>query len=373
MTGYQERKVFMKKLIKLAVLSMIVILAGGINADAAKKITVNKSKVTVKVGKTAKVRTNVKNVKVKSSKIVKVTVKGKVVSIKGVKAGKAKVKFTAKKMKSKTIKVTVKKVKNLKGKKVEAKKNEKKDDKKETEESIKEKIDGYGDSYKNDIESYPYLDKTSFSKLSEDDKTIQNKMWQAMPDYLRDCLAYNKVIIIYADKISTGGHAGLAVYGKNNSSKITLTYYKNFSLIHEAAHIYDHFNSDFNVDVKINANNEFSKNPNKYGSYGSTNLTEFYAEHTSRQILKNVVFFNDEDLYNFVLNNCTVEKSDPANRLKYVNVEFTLNIPYIKINEIYYQNGMKKDDLDKHINDLVKNHFESLYPGYEVKIIAWPF
>ena len=295
----------MKKFIKLIIFTMAIFMISS-NAEAAKKITTNRNNVSMKVGETKKIKVNVKNVKVRSSKIVKVTVKGKVVSIKGVKAGKAKVKFTAKKMKSKTVKITVKKAKRLKSKKVEAKenenKNEKKDNKKETEESIKEKINGYGDPYKNDIESYPYLDKTSFGKLDEYTKKIQNKLWQVMPDYLRDCLAYNKTTIVYA--IDLGGGASRSGYAeyRNNSYNISIKNNNyNLSLIHEAAHIYDFFNKSFKINIKDSVRNDFDKNPDKYGWYGSENLDEFYAESVSCPIIKNITFFPFFKFYYFML------------------------------------------------------------------------
>lgn len=350
----------MKKFIKLIILVVVFTIIGGINAEAAKKITTNRNNVSMKVGETKKIKVNVKNVKVKSSKIVKVTVKGKVVSIKGVKAGKAKVKFTAKKMKSKTVKITVKKVKSLKSKKAEAKENEnknkKKDNKKETEESIKEKINGYGNPYKNDIKSYPYLDKTSFGKLDEDTKTIQNKLWQAMPDYLRDCLAYNKTTITYVSSIN-GGYSGYATYYNNKGDILIKNNNENMALIHEAAHIYDYFNRDFNIDVKNNVKNDFNNNPNKYSDYGSTNLEEFYAEYISLSILKNIVFLNDSEIIDKIVKNARIKESDGK-------MDITSSIyPFrsITVGGVIYVNGTTYNEFKNHAKNLAKDYYSKIY------------
>ena len=349
----------MKKIIKLMIFTMAIFMIGS-NAEAAKKITTNRNNVSMKVGETTKIKVNVKNVKVKSSKIVKATVKGKVVSIKGVKAGKAKVKFTAKKMKSKTVKITVKKVKSLKSKKVKAKKNEKKDDKKETEESIKEKIDGYGDPYRNDIESYPYLDKTSFSKLDEYTKIIQNKLWQAMPDCLRDCLTYNKTTIIYTGNLD-GGASGYAEYYNNGeciSYNISIKNNDyNLSLIHEAAHIYDYFNESFKINVKDSVKNDFDKNSNKYGWYGSKNLKEFYAESISCPVIKNITFLNDNDLLKSIIKNVKI-----ANRDEKIDISSSVpHIERINIDGIVYINGTTYKEYDQHLRDITKDYYDKIY------------
>ena len=349
----------MKKIIKLMIFTMAIFMIGS-NAEAAKKITTNRNNVSMKVGETKKIKVNVKNVKVKSSKIVKVTVKGKVVSIKGVKAGKTKVKFTAKKMKSKTVKITVKKAKRIKSKKVEAKKNEnkneKKDNKKETKESIKEKIDGYGDPYKNDIESYPYLDKTSFSKLDEYTKKIQNKLWQAMPDYLRDCLAYNKTTIIYAVDIG-GGASGYAEYCNNSYNISIKSNDYNLSLIHEAAHIYDYFNESFKINIKDSVRNDFDKNPEKYGLYGSENLKEFYAQSVSYPIIKNITFLDDNDLLKSIIKNVKIK-----NREEKVDISSSVpSIERIDSDGMVYINGTTYKEYDQHLRNIARDYYNKIY------------
>ena len=350
----------MKKLIKLMIFTMTIFMIGS-NAEAAKKISTNKSNISMKVGETKKIKVNVKNVKVKSTKIAKVTVKGKVVSIKGVKAGKAKIKFTAKKMKSKTVKVNVKKVRNLKGKKIQSKKN-----KKMTEKDVREKIDGYGDKYKDDIESYPYLDKKSYNKIDDPDKVIQRNVWKNLPDYLRDCIVYNKTRIEYSEDLTKYGSR----YNSNTngiafgSDDIILKYEDgciNEHLVHEAAHVYDCFSRDFGVDVKKKVKNEYNNYPKKYGVYGSKNLTEFYAEKIERECLKDVELVSD-DIY--IKNYENHKVKDLGNGKVKIILDIRYYAPSIEIDNIIYDNGRKENDSSNHYRLLSKQYFDKLYDNY---------
>lgn len=342
----------MKKLIKLTMLLVIMCSLTYTKADA-KTVSTSKSSISVNVGKTAKVKVkNAKKVKVKiSKKIVKVSVKGKTIKIKGIKAGKTTLIVKAKKMKSKKIKVTVKKKSKV------------------TEISLRKKMNGYGDKYKNNIESYPYLDKKSYAKTSEIYRYSLNQQWKAMPDYIRDCLVYNKTKIKIVDE--ENNPSGMA-YGVN---KIEIRncknkYKENISLIHEAAHIYDHYMLNKNIDIKTNLKNEFKKNKYKYGSYSSKNLSEFYANSVEVPILKNLKTISDEYILKIGKDNTKNIKIEnrPGNSRhpggQYIIV--TINWPsttFVELNDIEYINGMIASDYDEYENELVKNYYKTVYPN----------
>lgn len=343
----------MKKFVKIAALIMIAscALMNTEKADA-KTVSVNKTNVTVNVGSTTKVKVkNAKKVKVKiSKKVAKVSVSGKTIKIKGIKAGKATVSVKASKMKTKKIKVTVK----AKTKKTEA--------------SVRAKIDGYGDKYKSNIETYPYLDKKSYSKTSEIYRYSLNEQWKAMPDYLRDCLAYNKTKIYFICNYDVEGR----MFGY---SKMELGIYEdkneeNFSLIHEATHAYISFMNNYNINIKKKVKNDYQNDPYKYGTYGGSNLEEFCAESIKNTILAHLKTKRDNDVLN--------EYIDKIDEIKTINSGKTVMIS-IKggeirysshLNGVNYMNGMSESDFDKYLTNLLTNHYRPMYPNAD-KIIVY--
>lgn len=343
----------MKKFVKIAAL-MMIILCALMNTEKvdAKTVSVNKTNVTVNVGGTTKVKVkNAKKVKVKiSKKVAKVSVSGKTIKIKGIKAGKATVSVKASKMKTKKIKVTVK----AKTKKTEA--------------SVRAKIDGYGDKYKSNIETYPYLDKKSYSKTSEIYRYSLNEQWKAMPDYLRDCLAYNKAKIYFDLNMGLEGTM-------TNCDKMVLRNYKNkymenISLIHEAAHAYDFFmDVYYGVDVKKSIKNNYKNNKYKYGTYGAKNLEEFYAEFIKNSIIYKLRTISDEYIIKTGVENVKsidIDVREGSSRHpggKYVTV--TINWPGIAIvdlNDVMYANGIVLEDWVKYKSEVLKNYYQTIYP-----------
>lgn len=343
----------MKKFVKIAALMMIIscALMNTEKADA-KTVSVNKTNVTVNVGSTTKVKVkNAKKVKVKiSKKVAKVSVSGKTIKIKGIKAGKATVSVKASKMKTKKIKVTVKvKIKN-------------------TEASVRAKIDGYGDKYKSNIETYPYLDKKSYSKTSEIYRYSLNEQWKAMPDYLRDCLAYNKAKIYF--DLNMGVEGRMTGYDKMVLRNYKNKYKENIAIIHEAAHAYDFFMDDnYDVDVKKSVKTDYKNNKYKYGPYGANDLKEFYAESIENSIICKLRTISDEYIVRTGVENVKsidIDIREGSSRHpggKYVTV--TINWPGVAIvdlNDIVYANGMVFKDWETHKKEVLKSYYQTIYP-----------
>ena len=343
----------MKKFVKIAALMMIAscALMNTEKADA-KTVSVNKTNVTVNVGGTTKVKVkNAKKVKVKiSKKVAKVRVSGKTIKIKGIKAGKATVSVKASKMKTKKIKVTVK----TKTKKTEA--------------SVRAKIDGYGDKYKGNIETYPYLDKKSYSKTSEIYRYSLNEQWKAMPDYLRDCLAYNKAKIYFDFDLDVEGM--MYGYSKMKLKNYKDKYNENFSLIHEAAHAYvDHMN-DYNIDVRRKVKSDYQNDPYKYGTYGGKSLEEFYAESIVNTILANLKTKRDSDVLNEYIDKIDEIKTINSGKTVMISIEDG-EIRYSShLDGVHYMNGMTESDFDEYLTNLLANHYKPMYPNAD-KIMVY--
>ena len=342
----------MKKFVKIAMLMMVASCAL-MNSDKAdaKTVSVNKTKVTVNVGSTVKVKVkNAKKVRVKiSKKVAKVSTSGKTIKIKGIKTGKATVSVKASKMKTKKIEVTVK---------TETKK---------TEASVRAKIDGYGDKYKNNIETYPYLDKKSYSKTSEIYRYSLNEQWKAMPDYLRDCLAYNKAKIYFDLNLEADGEM-------TNCDEMVLKNYKNkymenISIIHEAAHAYDFFMGIYGIDVEKSVKNDYKNNKYKYGSYGAKDLVEFYAESINNSIICKLRTISDEYIIKTGVENVKsidIDIRKGSSRHpggKYVTI--TINWPSVKIinlDNVVYANGMVDKDWEKYKHEVLERYYQTIYP-----------
>lgn len=342
----------MKKFVKIAALMMIASCAL-MNTEKvdAKTVSVNKTNVTVNVGSTVEVKVkNAKKVRVKiSKKIAKVSTSGKTIKIKGIKTGKATVSVKASKMKTKKIEVTVK----TKTKKTEA--------------SVRAKIDGYGDKYKNNIETYPYLDKNSYSKTSEIYRYSLNEQWKAMPDYLRDCLAYNKAKIYFICNYDVAGR----MFGY---SKMELENYKNkneenFALIHEATHAYDNFMNDYNINVKKKIKNDYQNDPYKYGTYGGSSLEEFYAESIANTILAHLKTKRDNDVLNEYINKIDEIKTINSGKTVMISIKGGKIRYSSHLDRVNYMNGMSRSDFYKYLKNLLANHYRPMYPNADEIIV----
>lgn len=232
----------------------------------AKEIKTNKTNINVTEGKTIKIKVNCKNFKTKTNdkKYIKITKNKNSFIVKGLKVGKANILITKSNYKTCKIYVNIKKKINYK----------------EITEKYNKSIKGLSNYCKNDIQKYKYFEVKN--KKFYNDKDFQEQLnffWRFMPDYLKNNLVKDKYkIIIENNKKFKGSCIGLCCY---DQKKILLKLYKNSygTIIHESAHAYNFSILDkYNIDLAKKCKEEYKKGDDKYGSYGSTNLREFYAE-----------------------------------------------------------------------------------------------
>ena len=351
----------MKKIFKSFILSLLIVLAissSTANAKTRKQIRVGKTNVSITEGKQTTVSIiNCKKYRVSiSKKIVKVTKNKKSIKIKALKAGKTTITIKASKMRSRKINVKVKH--------------------KITESYLRKRIDGCGDKYKNDVTTYPYFDVKNYKRLPLLAREGIQSSWRAMPDYLRDCLAHEKVDISF--KVDTDGelYSYTAYDGKGEHPvyiKLAFDTKHNLSgrndIIHEAVHVYKTWYAEclYGLDVtpkKIKE--EYKKNPEKYGWYGATGLDEFYAESISNEVMSKHKFVEDKDLFNELLKYVQVDK-----------MPYSLDISFqrwtngfdVIIDGQTYTNGRKRRDFAKDMKKIAEDYFTKLYPND--KLVYW--
>lgn len=332
----------MKKIFKIFILSFLILVLTKDTYAKEKTVETNINFTHLNVNEEDGIKvTNSKKVTAKLSKnIAKISVKGNKITIKAKKIGITDLTIKSPGMTSKKVRISI------------TKRN-----KKETEKSIIKQIKGISSFCKDDIEKYPYLDWKSYKNTSDVYRHALNEQWKGMPEYLRDCLVACKIKIIFDgaidNPIATAGTVGLADYGEKEITLVkpdkrddNYDYEISLALIHEAAHIFDFLAKyDYNFNVKTKLKGEYKNNPEKYGGYGSTDLTEFYAECIKYESLKHIDLRTEESI---------LEELSEKSCLEFRGI--TIKKPVIKYGNV---NGLRKALETKYTDIEVYNYIKS--------------
>lgn len=159
----------------------------------------------------------------------------------------------------------------------------------------------------NTFAEYPY--KQNYDQVINDPLYTYEleKWWSTMPQYIKDTLSYTRTKIKFTTASALNGNTGYAKYYRVGKSTIQLRNSKEKqkcinqnALLHEAAHIY-HALMGNNLEHELNISKEYKADKQKYGPYGATNKSEFYAEKIKYTNMLENNYYDDENLWNLIL------------------------------------------------------------------------
>lgn len=224
------------------------------------------------------------------------------------------------------------------------------------EDKLQKIMAGYDNPEYFDFNNYPNKVNWNEDFMGDSDRYMVNKEWQTLPAYIRGTIIYLNTKIKFCSKNSgeygeNGLTTGLELVEIFNNKKALV-------FTHECAHIYSNFAENY---TNLKAYSEYKKNPKKYGTYGSNDKWEFFAESMAYYVHENTNLF-DETFIKLRL------KEYPIQIYKRDLQTYSIYYAVISMKFEYAQNiysdfnwNTLKEEADSYVKEFCKNR------GYDVK------
>lgn len=218
---------------------------------------------------------------------------------------------------------------------------------------------GYDNPEYFDFNNYPNKVNWNEDFMGDSDRYMVNKEWQTLPAYVRGTIIYLNTKIKFCSKDSgEDGEQGAAI-----GLELVEIFNRKSSLVfsHECAHIYGKFAEDY---TNLKAYSEYKKNPKKYGTYGSNDKWEFFAESIAYYVHENTNLF-DETFIKLRLKEYPIQiyKRDLLTYSIYYPV-ISMKFEYASNMHSYFNWKTLKEEADSYVKEFCKNR------GYDVKMFS---
>lgn len=223
------------------------------------------------------------------------------------------------------------------------------------EDKLQEIMAGYDNPEYFDFNNYPNKVNWNEDFMGDSDRYMVNKEWQTLPAYVRGTVIYfNTKIKFCPEGADSEGANGEAV----GSELIRIFHPRSLVFAHECAHIYGFFAENY---TNLKAYNEYKKNPKKYGTYGSNDKWEFFAESIAYYVHENTNLF-DGTFIKLRLKEYPIQiyKRDLHTYSIYYAV-ISMKFEYARDMHSYFNWNTLKEEANSYVKEFCKNR------GYDVK------
>lgn len=220
---------------------------------------------------------------------------------------------------------------------------------------LQEIMAGYDNPEYFDFNNYPNKVNWNEDFMGDSDRYMVNKEWQTLPAYVRGTVIYfNTKIKFCPEGADSEGASGEAI----GSELIRIFQPRSLVFAHECAHIYGFFAENY---TNLKAYSEYKKNPKKYGTYGSNDKWEFFAESMAYYVHENTNLF-DETFIKLRLKEYPIQiyKRDLQTYSIYYAV-ISMKFEYAKNIYSDFNWNTLKEEADSYVKEFCKNR------GYDVK------
>lgn len=225
------------------------------------------------------------------------------------------------------------------------------------EDKLQKIMAGYDNPEYFDFNNYP--NKVNWNKdfMGDSDRYMVNKEWQTLPAYIRGTIIYLNTKIKFCSGLDPEGANGEAI----GSELIRIFHPRSLVFAHECAHIYSNFAENY---TNLKAYSEYKKNPKKYGTYGSNDKWEFFAESIAYYVHENANLF-DETFVKLRLKEYPIQiyKRDLRTYSIYYAV-ISMKFEYTGTGYSDFNWSTLKEKADSYVKEFCKNR------GYDVKIFS---
>ena len=226
------------------------------------------------------------------------------------------------------------------------------------EDKLQEIMAGYDNPEYFDFNNYPNKVNWNEDFMGDSDRYMVNKEWQTLPSYVRGTIIYLNTKIKFCSGLDPEGANGEAI-----GSELIRIFRTKKSLVfaHECAHIYGKFAENY-TDLK--AYSEYKKDPKKYGTYGSNDKWEFFAESIAYYVHENTNLF-DGTFIKLRLKEYPIQiyKRDLQTYSIYYDV-IGMKFEYASDIHSYFNWNTLKEEADSYVKEFCKNR------GYDVKMFS---